>query len=407
MARDTNSIRGISILAVLVSLFLLSGISRVFADQVAASDWPLLDSRYENHTWEDQYARCVIWHSGLVTTYDRTDSPAVGGRLASGNVIAELSSAELDTIHELIKLAARGHITDPERTAIDAGISAFSAWVFVDYTPMFAPLLLMQWGDESRINTSGAASELVELMVEVFKETDCPGAEFGSPEGSSLDSRSDTATSFAMEDSRSVVQAPFGEYRIVALRSASDVESTPTADADIDDWIGRTVSFGETLQWINGSSCNNWFARKAEQPLLDLADPNLSDLGIEPLSPPAYHVFASAQAIDLYCNDNGLRPVGSLIWIDDRILVTHSPSGSTNVILEKPLSSRQVGRLQEQLKDMKFYHGEITGELDEATLRSVGFYAEYRGSEFRFFRTAITENLLDGLGVLDEKLSGQ
>lgn len=210
-----------------------------------------------------------------------------------------------------------------------------------------------------------------------------------------------------MEDSRSVVQAPFGEYRIVALRSASDVESTPTADADIDDWIGRTVSFGETLQWINGSSCNNWFARKAEQPLLDLADPNLSDLGIEPLSPPAYHVFASAQAIDLYCNDNGSRPVGSLIWIDDRILVTHSPSGSTNVILEKPLSSRQVGRLQEQLKDMKFYHGEITGELDEATLRSVGFYAEYRGSEFRFFRTAITENLLDGLGVLDEKLSGQ
>ena len=51
---------------------------------------------------------------------------------------------------------------------------------------------------------------------------------------------------------------------------------------------------------------------------------------------------------------------------------------------------------------MKFYEGKITGELDEATLGSVGFYAEYRGSAYRFFRTAITENLLDGLRVLDD-----
>lgn len=194
---------------------------------------------------------------------------------------------------------------------------------------------------------------------------------------------------------------PSGEYRVIALRSASDVASTPDADVDIIEWIGRTVSFGDTLQWLDGSSCDIWSAREAEQFPLDLNDPNLSDLAIEPLSPPAYHVFAQAMSLDLICNENGSRRIGSVIQIDDRILVMQSASGSTNIILEKPLSSPQVSQLQEQLKDMKFYDGEITGELDEATLKSVGFYAEYRGSQFRFLRTAITENLLDGLGVLD------
>lgn len=206
----------------------------------------------------------------------------------------------------------------------------------------------------------------------------------------------------ALTGGQNTVPAPFGEYRVIALRNASGVESTADTDAHIVEWIGRKVSFGDSLQWIDGSSCDSWFARKAERYPLDLADPNLSDLAIGQLFPPAYHVFAFAKALDLYCDENGSRRVGSLIWVDDRILVTHSASGSTNIILEKPLSPRQVSRLQEQLKDMKFYDGEITGELDQATLTSVGFFAEYRGSEYRFLRTAITENLLDGLGVLDD-----
>ena len=59
-------------------------------------------------------------------------------------------------------------------------------------------------------------------------------------------------------------------------------------------------------------------------------------------------------------------------------------------------------KLQNQLIDMKFYEGAATGELDEATARAVSSYAEYRGAEYRFYRAAITENLLDGLGVLTE-----
>lgn len=205
-----------------------------------------------------------------------------------------------------------------------------------------------------------------------------------------------------VDEDQQVVPMLFGDYRVVAIRSASGVESTADTDADLVEWIGNKVSFGDSLQWVDGSSCNNWFARKTEQFPLNLADPNLSDLAIEPLSPPAYHVFAFAEAFDLYCDDSGSRHIGSLIRIDGRVLVTQSASGSTNLILERPLSPEQVGRLQEQLKDMKFYDGEITGELDEATVISVGFYAEYRGSEYRFLRTAITENLLDGLGVLDD-----
>ena len=210
------------------------------------------------------------------------------------------------------------------------------------------------------------------------------------------------SASIVLADDQNTVSVLHGIYKVVALRRASDIESTADTDADIADWIGREVSFSESLRWVNGSSCDNWFAKKNKHPPLDIYDPNLDDLAIEPMNPPAYHPLAKPQAFDLYCAGKGskrTRRIGGLIRVDERVLVTHSASGSTNIILEKPLSSSQVRQLQTRLKDMKFYDGEITGELDEPTLKGVGFYAEYRGSEYRFHRTAITENLLDGLGV--------
>ena len=217
------------------------------------------------------------------------------------------------------------------------------------------------------------------------------------------------AASTALADDQNIVSAPFGEYQVVALRNASDVATTADPGAGIE-WLDQRVSFGEgQLTWLGGQTCELWSVREADVPVITLEDPNLSDLAITP----ADSITSSGDKrinmpVDLICQDDGERILGSLVIIDARVLVTSTPPGTVNLILEQPLTEEQIRKFQAQLKDMKFYGGEITGELDEATLRSAGFYAEYRGSAYRFFRTAITENLLDGLKVLaDTENSGE
>ena len=89
--------------------------------------------------------------------------------------------------------------------------------------------------------------------------------------------------------------------------------------------------------------------------------------------------------------------------VDDRVLVASKSPWRLNVVLEKPLREDQLRKLQVQLRDMKFYSGGITGAMDKPTRAAVSSYADYRGAKYRFANTAITENLLDGLKVLDEK----
>ena len=127
----------------------------------------------------------------------------------------------------------------------------------------------------------------------------------------------------------------------------------------------------------------------------------LSDIAVEKLDPPAYHVFAFSETMDIYCSDNDLVPVANLTAIDDRVLVTSSLGGSFHLILAKPLNRDELKRLQAQLKDMKFYAGEITGEMDEATRTAVSLFAEYRGAKYQFKNAVITRNLLDKMNVLD------
>ena len=75
-----------------------------------------------------------------------------------------------------------------------------------------------------------------------------------------------------------------------------------------------------------------------------------------------------------------------------------------NLILERPLPEVRIKAYQMQLKSMKFYEGDLTGKLDEETLRASRTWYEYRAelddTQPTPARPAITENLLDALGVL-------
>ena len=211
------------------------------------------------------------------------------------------------------------------------------------------------------------------------------------------------AASTSLADDQNLVLAPSGEYQVVALRNTGDVATVANPGSGME-WIDQRVSFGEgRLIWLSGETCRLWSVREAKFSVITLEDPNLSDLVIPPLDSATSSDDKRINVpVDLLCQDEGERILGSFAIIDARVLVASVLNGTVNLILERPLTEQQVKKLQVQLKDMKFYEGKITGELDEATLGSVGFYAEYRGSAYRFFRTAITENLLDGLRVLDD-----
>ena len=196
------------------------------------------------------------------------------------------------------------------------------------------------------------------------------------------------------------VTAPDGEFVVTAIRRASMVESTQDTEPNIGDTLGASANFSEKLVWIDGTSCVSWSAKKMDNAHVDLHDPMLSDLAIEKLQPPAYEVFTFSESMAIYCGDDDLEPVANITRVDDRILLVASISGSFNVILEKPLTSDQVKKLQTQLTDMKYYDGDINGEIDAATRAAVSAYAEYRGAQYRFKDAVITENLLDGLDVL-------
>lgn len=201
-------------------------------------------------------------------------------------------------------------------------------------------------------------------------------------------------------DDRDGSVAPSGEYVVTAIRRSGMVESTVDAEPEIGSLLGLTATFSDSFHWIDGSSCESWSASDSTNDRVDLYDPNLSDLAIEKLQPPAYEVFSFVRSFDLFC-DGDTDPVANVTNLDGRVLVTVSDSGSFNVILEKPLSESEVRRLQEQLKDMKFYEGDVTGVIDESTRAAISGYADYRGAEYRFKDAVITGNLLDGLNVLE------
>lgn len=192
-----------------------------------------------------------------------------------------------------------------------------------------------------------------------------------------------------------------GDFTIITSRRASDVAGGPKDATFSTKRIGKQVTFADTLTWVDGSSCQDWSVKHIRQAPINLEDEMLIDLTIGPEEVPHSRGDQRENThLNIYC---GTEVIGALTKIDDQVLVTPSPSGLTYIILERPLRAEQIKALQFQLKDMKFYNGEQTGKIDADTSFAISLYAGYRGRFYtRFKRAAITENLLDALGILDD-----
>jgi len=194
-----------------------------------------------------------------------------------------------------------------------------------------------------------------------------------------------------------------GTYKVVTMRNASNVARTVDPMDGNDDSIGQEITFTEKggLK-MQGITCDQWEVFASLVAVVDTRDPMLADIHVPPTDSP---LSAGDQRIGksyhYKCEEESFLHV---YQVDDRVLVIPWKNSSRYLIVEKPLSEKQINKMQAQLKDMKFHHMEPTGTLDDETLYSLSSWARYRLKDtevYRFKRTAITENLLDALNVLD------
>ena len=196
-----------------------------------------------------------------------------------------------------------------------------------------------------------------------------------------------------------------GRYEIVGARMASRVASIapPPLSAE-DSPIGQIVVFDPRGVQIESMGCDCWRAEMVTVPMDMPTDPMLRDLLLPALDDAeissgdarlnrAYSLSCEGEHFTL-AYQTGPRAM-ALTW----------DNSSSYLVLEKPLSTTHVEAFQRELKSMKFYDGEITGVLDEATLQGARAYYGYRLRDDQAAipgRIAITANLLDGLGVLED-----
>ncbi len=193
-----------------------------------------------------------------------------------------------------------------------------------------------------------------------------------------------------------------GQYIIVDARRASDVSLPAQPGLEIP--IGKSVNFTRNGIEMEGASCDDWRIDRADGPIVIVeSDPNLVDIRLGPNDGPNSAGDQQVHAgFEMICDG---EPFGLLHKVDDRVLVMPWANSAINLILEKPLPTTRIKAYQAQLKSMKFYDGALTGELDDATLRASRAWYEYRANLNETqpipARPAMTENLFDGLRVLE------
>lgn len=195
-----------------------------------------------------------------------------------------------------------------------------------------------------------------------------------------------------------------GIYEVVSLRNASDVAITiqtkpPISNTDTP--IGQTIEFiGKQIK-MPGLGCDSWEVRRIDKKIVNLQDPLLADLNVNPTDSP---ISSGEKRVNLsFAYSCEGEPFLQVFQLDGRVIVIPWANSSQYLIAERPLSAMQIKQFQHQLTSMKFYHGAATGKLDTSTLNSINSWVNYRllrDDSYSFHRPVISENLLDTLGVI-------
>ena len=193
-----------------------------------------------------------------------------------------------------------------------------------------------------------------------------------------------------------------GRFEVVAIRNASDVARPADMGPQTEEVIGQTITFKKDRLEMDGMSCQHWEVSMLLVPVINPEDPMLSDIHVPPAeSSKSGGDQRISNSYNYNCEGESFLNV---YQVDKRVIVIPWQNSSRYLIAEIPLNPDQVSTLQSQLKDMKFNEQDPTGVIDENTLRAISTWSNYRlgiMDGYRFKRSAITENLLDTLDVLE------
>ncbi len=179
-----------------------------------------------------------------------------------------------------------------------------------------------------------------------------------------------------------------GTFEVVALRAASDVAGGPI-DAAAKLTLGRRAQFGGTAEWIDGTTCTSWSLEPRGEDAVATDDPNLSDLQLAKANSPPLN-----RSWRLMCDETELA---TFLQVDARVLVAPSPSGQTNLLLERVPPPQEIITLQAGLKAHGHLDGPLSGNMEAATRRALALYAEELGAAFAFQQGVMTEHLLESV----------
>lgn len=208
----------------------------------------------------------------------------------------------------------------------------------------------------------------------------------------------------ALSQTNLKAQTLLGQFDIVTTRQASDVSSTLPPFGEQNSPIGHTITFTPDGLEMTGMGCDQWQIIESDNAFINLHDPMLADLNIEPTD--SQLSSGDQRILKNYAYLCEGEPFLQVFQLDERVVVIPWENSSQYLIAEIPLTELQLKQFQKQLKSMKFYSSEINGQLDDATVKSIRSWVRYRSinnDDFTFQRPAITENLLDTLGVIDIK----
>lgn len=199
-----------------------------------------------------------------------------------------------------------------------------------------------------------------------------------------------------------------GAYELVAIRKSNLVMAAPDDPALAGITPGVRVEFDTTLSWLAGETCTEWALVRAESPTIAIESEILSDTQVtaERLNADLVDHRVNEHWV-LYC---GVSVRAPLLVVDDRVVITTSPSQQSYLVLEKLADPELVGAVQRALKSMKFLDAEPSGVMDPTTRRALAVFAGYLGAAYEFNASPLTENLLVAMGLgtlVEESVLGQ
>ncbi|MGZ9099410.1 MAG: peptidoglycan-binding domain-containing protein [Brevundimonas sp.] len=193
--------------------------------------------------------------------------------------------------------------------------------------------------------------------------------------------------------------APSGAYVVVAVRASSEVAGTLEAmrEPALNGLVGRRMTFGRRVAWYDGRACASGDIRPSRDGWPHLAEPNLSDLQLNP--GPTDHRLNHAMVVD--CGGRAFSQITPMLVIDRRVLVMPSANGVAYIVLERPLDRRRARAVEQGLARAGFDPGPADGRIDQRTRRAAALFAQAQGADFAFQHGVFTENLVAALTRAD------